>query len=453
MRFVAHGGRTESLPPAAGAQGAPDPCAVAVSCRTSISLPAKRAPDMDFSDTPEEARFRAEVRAFLEANAVRKPAGEASQRPHSFDGPDALERARAWQRTKAQAGFVGITWERRYGGRGGTQIQHLIYHQEESGFDVPRGFFERSLDIYIPTLFVYASAAQLERYVPPAMRGDEVWCQLFSEPTAGSDLAALRTRAVRDGDDWVVNGQKVWTSRAHFADFGLLVTRTDPDKPKHAGLTFFFVDMRSPGIELRRIRQIAGTSDFSEVFFTDVRIPDAQRLGEVEGGWKVAMTTLQNERFATSEVLGPDSEDLLRLARESSLDGAPAIRNAAVRERLADWLVQTQGLKYTRFRTMTALSRGRLPGPEASIGKLVAASKLQDIAAFGLDLLGMAGPVTDPRLVPMQAWFQQALLYSPGRRIAGGTDEILRNIIAERVLGLPPEVRVDKNVPFSRGKG
>jgi len=408
---------------------------------------------MDFSDTPEEAAFRAEVRAFLDASASRRPAGETSQRPRHLEGADVLERARAWQRRKAEAGFVGITWDRRYGGRGGTQIQHVIYHQEESAYDVPRGFFERSIDIYIPTLFAYANPAQLERYVRPAMRGDEVWCQLFSEPSAGSDLAGLRTRAVKDGDHWVVNGQKMWTSRAHFSDFGLLITRTDPTQPKHAGLTFFFVDLKSPGIEMRRIRQFSGTSDFNEVFFTDVRIPDSQRLGEVNGGWKVAMTTLQNERLAVSEVLGPDTEDLLRLARQVTIDGAPAIRDAAVRERLAGWYVQTQGLKHTRARTLTSLSRGKAPGPEASIGKLVAASKLQDIASYGLDLLGMGGAVCDPALAPFEAWFQDALLYSPGRRLAGGTDEILRNIIAERVLGLPGDARVDKDVPFEKLRG
>ncbi|HWS75185.1 MAG TPA: acyl-CoA dehydrogenase family protein, partial [Quisquiliibacterium sp.] len=369
---------------------------------------------MDFSDTPDEAAFRAEVRAFLEANARRRPAGEVSQRPHHLDGAEVLAAAKAWQAKKAEAGFVGITWDRKYGGRGGTQIQQVIYHQEESAFDVPRGFCERSVDIYMPTMIAYASPQQLERYLRPAMRGEEIWCQLFSEPAAGSDLAALRTRAERDGDHWVVNGQKVWTSRAHFSDYGLLVTRTDPEAPKHAGLTFFFVDMRTPGIELRRIRQIGGSSDFNEVFFKDVRIPDSQRLGEVNGGWKVAMTTLQNERLATSEVLGPDSEDLFLMASQLEIDGEPAIRSPAVREKLADWLVQTQGLKYTRFRTMTALSRGRAPGPEATIGKLVGASKLQDIASFGIDLLGLSGAVMDQDAAPMDAWFQQAMLYAPG---------------------------------------
>lgn len=404
---------------------------------------------MDFSDTPNEAAFRAEARAFLEANAQRRPPGRHAVRPRDMDRPEALAEARRWQAKKAAAGFVGITWERRHGGRGGTQIEHLIYHQEESAFEVPHGFFERSIDIYLPTLFTYATQEQLARHVPPAMRGDEVWCQLFSEPSAGSDLAALRTRAERDGDDWIVNGQKMWTSRAHFSDYGLLICRTDPSRSKHAGLTFFYVDLRSPGIELRRIRQIGGASDFNEVFLTDVRIPDAQRLGEVDGGWKVAMTTLQNERLATGEVLGPDSEELLELTRSVTLDGRPAIEDPAVRERLADWLAKTQALKYTRFRTMTALSRGKPPGPEATIGKLVAAGKLQDIASFGMDLLGAAGAVSDPTLAPMQAWFQQALLYAPGRRIAGGTDEILRNIVAERILGLPGDVRVDKDRPFN----
>jgi len=304
----------------------------------------------------------------------------------------------------------------------------------------------------IPVLMVYGTPEHLERHVRPAMRGEEIWCQLFSEPSAGSDLAGLRTRAVRDGDDWVVNGQKIWTSGAHFSDYGILVTRTDPDVPKHAGLTFFFVDMKSPGIEVRRIKQISGGSNFNEVFFTDVRVPDSQRLGKVGDGWKVSITTLMTERLAVGDAPGPDFEDIFALARTLELDDAPAIRNPAVREKLAEWYVKAQGLKYTKFRAMTALSRGQTPGPEASITKLVSASKLQDIASYGIDLLGMAGAVMDPEVAPMQAWFQEALLYAPGLRIAGGSDEILRNIIAERVLGLPADIRVDKDVPFSQLK-
>ncbi len=404
---------------------------------------------MDFNDTAEEAGFRAEVRAFLTANAERKNGDNAAYRGR-FNDAELLARAKAWQAKKAAAGFAGITWPKTWGGRGGTPIQQVIYNQEEAGFVVPRGVFEIGLGMCIPTLMAYAAPEQLERYVRPALRGEEVWCQLFSEPAGGSDLAGLRTRAVRDGDDWVINGQKIWTSGAHFSDFGILVTRSDPNVPKHAGLTFFFLDMKSPGVEVRPIKQISGTSNFNEVFFTDVRIPDAQRLGKVGEGWKVSLTTLMNERLAVGDAPGPDIDDIFALVRGLELDGEPAIRNAAVREKLADWYVQAQGLKYTKFRTITALSRGQTPGPEASIAKLVSASKLQDIASYGLDLLGMAGAVMDPELAPMHAWFQEALLYAPGMRIAGGTDEILRNIIAERVLGLPGDIRVDKDLPFNQ---
>ncbi len=406
---------------------------------------------MDFNDTPEEAAFRAEVRRFLDANARRKGATETTHRGRYI--PDAnmaesLTRAKAWQAQKADAGFAAITWPKQWGGRGGSPIEQVIYNQEEANYAVPRGVFEIGLGMCIPTMMTYGAPAQLERCVRPALRGEEVWCQLFSEPSGGSDLAALRTRAVRDGDDWIVNGQKIWTSGAHFADFGIIVTRTDPDVPKHQGLTFFFLDMKSPGIEVRRIKQISGTSNFNEVFFTDVRVPDGQRLGKVGDGWKVSLTTLMNERLAVGDAPGPDFDDIFALARTLELDDGPAIRNPAVREKLAEWYVKTVGLKYTKFRTLTALSRGQTPGPEASITKLVSASKLQDIASYGIDLMGMAGGVMDAEVAPVEAWFQEALLYAPGMRIAGGSDEILRNIIAERVLGMPGDIRVDKDVPF-----
>jgi alkylation response protein AidB-like acyl-CoA dehydrogenase len=402
---------------------------------------------MDFSDTPEEAAFRAEVLAFLEANATRK-----SGRVIDTEAADAayLEKARAWQATKAGAGFAGITWPRRWGGRGGTPMQQVIYGQEEQKFNVPRGVFEIGLGMCIPTLMAYAAKEIAERYVGPALRGEEIWCQLFSEPAAGSDVAGLRTRAVQDGDGWIVNGQKIWTSGAHFSDYGLLLTRTDPNVPKHAGLTMFFLDMKSQGVEVRRIKQISGTSNFNEVFFTDVRIPDAQRLGGVGEGWKVALTTLMHERLAVGTLGGPDFQDVLELARTVQTNGKPALQDAAVRERLADWYIESKGLEYTKFRAITALSRGQMPGPESSIYKVVSASKLQEIAHFALDLMDSAGLVSDPALAPMRAMFQQALLYSPGGRIAGGTDEILRNIIAERVLGLPGDIRVDRDKPFNQ---
>ena len=399
---------------------------------------------MDFNDTPDEAAFRAEARTFLQANAEPKSRARPVLRLGDLGG-DAVAQCKAWQAKKADAGFAAITWPKRFGGREASPILQVIYHQEEENYAVPRGLFEIGLGMCIPTMMAYAQPEQLDRYVRPALRGEEVWCQLFSEPAGGSDLAALRTRAERDGDDWVINGQKIWTSGAHLSDFGIIVVRTDPNVPKHAGLSFFFLDMRSPGIEIRPIHQMSGASHFNEVFFTDVRVPDAQRLGAVGQGWQVSLTTLMNERLAVGEVHRPDVEDLLELARALMLSG-----NAAVRERIADWYARTQGLKFTRFRTMTALSRGQTPGPENSIHKLVNASKLQDIASYGLDLMGMAGLVMDDDLAEAYAMFQQALLSSPSARIAGGSDEILRNIIAERVLGLPADIRVDKDRPFSQ---
>jgi alkylation response protein AidB-like acyl-CoA dehydrogenase len=404
---------------------------------------------MDFNDTPQEAAFRAEARAFLNANAERKAGARPVLRQSGVDA-EAVRRCKAWQVKKADAGFAGLTWPKRFGGREASPILQVIYNQEEDDFVVPRGLFEIGLGMCMPTMMAYAKPEQLDRYVKPALRGEEVWCQLFSEPAGGSDLAALRTRAERDGDDWVINGQKIWTSGAHLSDFGIIVLRTDPNVPKHEGLTFFFLDMKSPGIEIRPIHQMSGARHFNEVFFTDVRVPDSQRLGGVGQGWKVSLTTLMNERLAVGDVQRPEVDDLLELSRKVRIDGKPAIQNGAVREKIAEWHARSQGLKFTRFRTITALSKGETPGPENSIHKLVNASKLQDIASYGLDLMGAGGLVIDDDLTEAYAMFQSALLSSPSSRIAGGSDEILRNIIAERVLGLPSDIRVDKNKPFNQ---
>ena len=247
----------------------------------------------------------------------------------------------------------------------------------------------------------------------------------------------------------MINGQKIWTSGAHFSDYGVIVVRSDPDALKHKGLTYFFLDMKSPGIEVRRIKQVSGVSNFNEVFFTDVRISDSQRLGDVGNGWRVSITTLMNERLAVGERPAPDFDEIFNLARNLDLEDGPAIGNAAVREKLASWYIQMQGLKLTRLRTVTALSRGAEPGPEASITKVVGGMKHQEIANFGMELMDMVGIMLDDETMPMRALFQEALLASPSGRIAGGTDEILRNIIAERVLGLPPDIRVDKDVSFN----
>ncbi|MEO8714890.1 MAG: acyl-CoA dehydrogenase family protein, partial [Acetobacteraceae bacterium] len=400
--------------------------------------------EMDFEDTSEEAAFRAEARAFLSANAALKDRHGKVPRYGETDGGD-IDAAKTWQRKKAAARFVCITWPEKWGGRGGTSMQQIIFNQEESNYDVPPNVFLIGLGMCVPTMIAYAKPDQLERFVPKAVRGEEIWCQLFSEPAGGSDVAGLRTRAEKQGDEWVINGQKIWTSGAQYSDYGLLLTRTDPNVPKHAGLTAFFIDMKTPGIEIRPIHQMSGGSNFNEVFFTDLRVPDSQRLGAVGQGWKVGITTLMNERLAVGETRRPDAADLLDLAR-----GIGALGDSAVRERIAEWHAQSAGLKNTRLRIMTALSRGETPGPENSIAKVVNASMQQGIASFGMDLLGMAGGVMDAELAPMHALFQDALLSSPGMRIAGGTDEILRNIIAERVLGLPGDVRLDKDVAFNK---
>ncbi len=402
---------------------------------------------MDFADTPTEAEFRAEVRAWLTANAERREPGMVFKSKYGSD--DLVDQAKVWQAKKHEAGFSGITMPKKFGGRGGSAMEQVIYNQEEAEFVAPRGVYEIGLGMCIPTMLTYATKAQKSRYAPPALKGEEIWCQLFSEPSAGSDVAGLRTRSTRDGDDWVINGQKIWTSGAHFCDYGIIVTRSDPNAPKHKGLTFFFLDMKSPGIEIKRIKQISGTSNFNEVFFTDVRVPDSQRLGKVGEGWRVSITTLMNERLAVGQVPAPDFEEIFQLSRILELEDGPAINNAQVRENLAKWYVEMQGLKLTKFRTISALSQGETPGPESSITKVVSASKRQEIAMFGVDMMESGGVIIDDAMQPMQGMFQEAALSSAGSRIAGGTDEILRNIIAERVLGLPQDIRVDKEVAFS----
>ena len=402
---------------------------------------------MDFADTPTEAEFRAEVRAWLTANAERREPGMVFKSKYGSD--DLVDQAKVWQAKKHEAGFSGITMPKKFGGRGGSAMEQVIYNQEEAEFVAPRGVYEIGLGMCIPTMLTYATKAQKSRYAPPALKGEEIWCQLFSEPSAGSDVAGLRTRSTRDADDWVINGQKIWTSGAHFCDYGIIVTRSDPNAPKHKGLTFFFLDMKSPGIEVKRIKQISGTSNFNEVFFTDVRVPDSQRLGKVGEGWRVSITTLMNERLAVGQVPAPDFDEIFQLSRTLELEDGPAINNAQVRENLAKWYVEMQGLKLTKFRTISALSQGETPGPESSITKVVSASKRQEIAMFGVDLMESGGVIIDDAMQPMQGMFQEAALSSAGSRIAGGTDEILRNIIAERVLGLPQDIRVYKEVAFS----
>ncbi len=401
---------------------------------------------MDFNDTPQEAEFRAKCRAWLEANAELKTKKTNSAKNMNVGNKSLLEAAAEWQKKKYDAGWAMIHWPKEFGGIGATPIERIIWAQEESKFNVPKGVYEIGLGMAGPVMMEYATDEQKERYLPPMAEGREIWCQLFSEPSAGSDVAGLRSKAVQDGKNWIVNGQKVWTSGAHFSDFGILVVRHDPGLEKHKGLTFFFVDMKSPGIEVKPIKQLTGGSSFNEVYFNDVVIPDSQRLGEIGDGWKVAITTLMNERLAVGDADGVDANEAFELAKKHDKDGEQLIDNNAVRESIADWYCEASGLKNTKLRTMSALSRGDTPGPEASITKIVSANKLQAIGNFGMDSSDMSGMLMDEESDFIK--FQMAWMGAAGLRIAGGTDEILKNIIAERVLGLPQEARADKGLAF-----
>ena len=401
---------------------------------------------MDFNDTHQEAAFRATCRDWLEENARLKGGAGNYQRYGKVDEQDFLNSARAWQKKKFDAGWAMLHWPKHYGGLEASAIERIIWSQEEAKFNVPHGVYEIGLGMAGPVMMQYASDQQKSRYLPPMAAGEEIWCQLFSEPSAGSDVAGLRSKAVQDGDDWIINGQKVWTSGAHFCDYGIIVVRHDPNVEKHAGMTFFFIDMKSPGIDIKPIKQITGGSSFNEVYFNDVRIPDSQRLGAIGDGWRVAITTLMNERLAVGDANGTDAKEAFEWAQGQDDHGQPLIKNRGVRESIADWYCQASGLKNTKLRTMSALSKGDTPGPEASITKVVSANKLQAIGNFGIDSLDMAGMLkTDDADVQS---FHDAWLGSAGLRIAGGTDEILRNIIAERVLGLPQDPRADKGLAF-----
>jgi alkylation response protein AidB-like acyl-CoA dehydrogenase len=402
---------------------------------------------MDFNDSPEEATFRAEARAWLE-KTLGAPSSRLRMRA---EGDDAIAEAKAYQAKKADAGYAGLTWRRDMGGRELAPIFSVIFGQEEARFQAPSAPFAIGLGMCIPTVIAFGSADQTGRYVKPALRGERIWCQLFSEPAAGSDVAGLRTRAVRDGDDWVINGQKVWTSGAHYSDYGILLARTNPEKEKHKGLTMFVLDMKSPGVEVRPIHQMSGGSNFNEVYFTDVRIRDSERLGEVGQGWAVALVTLMNERLAVGGSSGPDYAEILTLARTLPAPSGKGslLQDQAFRERLAGWYVSAEGYSLGKYRTMTALSKGETPGPESSIGKILNANRLQDITNAAIESEDHFGLIADPSASPMQGVFQASYMWAPGLRIAGGSDEILRNIIAERVLGLPQDVRVDKGVAFT----
>jgi alkylation response protein AidB-like acyl-CoA dehydrogenase len=401
---------------------------------------------VDFDDTAEEAAFRAEVRAWLDHHA--RPRGDAGavRRNYHDPSPEAdarhVEACKQWQRTLYEGGWAGITWPKEYGGRGGTAMQQSIFNQEQARYDVAVGVYAVSIGMVGPTLIAWGSDDQKRRYLDAMLRGDEVWCQLFSEPGAGSDLAGLAARAVRDGDEWVVDGQKVWTSGAHHSQLAILLARTDPDQPKHQGITYFVVDMATPGIEVRPLRQINGVAHFNEVFLTGVRIPAANVVGEVDGGWRVAQTTLMSERTLIGSGSGVTFSDLLQLVRQTN--GAT---NPLLRQSIADAYIRFELLRYLGLRIQTSISQGRQPGPESSVLKLAFSRHTAATGDLVIALQGAKGMLMGAN-APEAGFWQQNFLGQWSIRIGGGTDQIQRNIIGERALGLPREARADKDVPF-----
>jgi alkylation response protein AidB-like acyl-CoA dehydrogenase len=397
-----------------------------------------------------EADFRAQAKEFLDANAEPRVEekfewGKGSDRVGLLEEKSAeqeaaeIAAAKSWKTTEFDAGFGWITGPEEYGGRALPVAYERAYREIAGGYAFPsQTIFGIGLGMVAPTILAHAIPEVKERYLRPLYRGDMVACQLFSEPVAGSDLAGIQTKAVRDGDEWLLTGQKVWTSGAHYSDIGEIITRTSPDKPKHKGLTMFVVDMKAPGVEIRPLRQMTGGASFNEVFFEEVRVPDSHRLGDVDEGWTVALTTLMNERAAIggggAGVGAVSFTRFKEMAHHFGTDDDPVTR-----QRLADIYVRLTVARYTTLRAMAKIRAGQLPGPEMSIAKLALTQNMSVIAQTLGELLG-------PRLVADTgewgtfAW-SEFVLGIPGMRVAGGTDEIMRNIVGERVLGLPKEPR------------
>jgi alkylation response protein AidB-like acyl-CoA dehydrogenase len=402
---------------------------------------------MDFDESPEDEAFRAEARAFLQEHAPPRHASEAGEHTMFVIGEeeetDMVRRGRAWQRTKYEHGWAGIDWPKEYGGRGGTAVEDGIFRDEEQHFVSPWLTHNLGFGMAGTTLLRFGNEAQKKRFLPEMLSGDSVWCQLFSEPNAGSDLGGVRTSAVRDGDVFIVNGLKVWSSRANLSDWGLLVARTDFEDTKYRGITVFVLDMRTPGVEVRPIKQLNGSTHFNETFLTDVHIPAENVVGEVHKGWGVALGTLGGERSIIGSLhAGPQFDELVALARRSGSTDDPVVR-----QRLAEAYTRIQVLAYLGYRVQTTALKGIAPGPESSITKLFIAEHVNRTGELALDLLGAAGTLAGDDGPDHGRWSFE-FLANVAYRIGGGTDEVQRNTIGERVLGLPSEPRVDKGVPF-----
>ena len=387
---------------------------------------------MDFRDTPEEAAFRADVRAWLRATLTNAWFDDPDPSPR--DPTRSEELRRWWQRELYDAGWVGLTWPTDYGGRGGTMVQQVIFNEECARARAPEPIGVIGLYMAGPTILAWGTEEQKRRYLPALLSGDEIWCQGFSEPEAGSDLD-VRSRAVRDGDDYVVNGQKVWTSYGHIADWCLLVTRSDPNAPKQAGFTYLTAGMHTPGVSVRPLVQITGHAEFNELFFDDVRVPVSNRLGAEGEGWQVAMTTLLHERGtmgAGLQVMSRITLDrLVALAAELGVADDPVVR-----ERLASFQLDVEGLRLTNLRAITKMERG-IPGPEGSMSKLLWERVQQGMGEYAMELLGTAGLIMSGASGGQDGIWAHVYLRGRGHTIEAGTTEILKNIVAERVLGLP----------------
>ena len=405
---------------------------------------------MDFDDTEDEARFRSEVRAFLAANAKPKAGDDTDwSRLGATSDPELAElyrrKCHEWQATLSDNGWAGIAWPKAFGGRGGTPAQQIIFSQELAGFDATSGFINATLALVGPTLMAHGTPEQQARYLGPLLRGDETWCQLFSEPGAGSDLAALATRAVRDGDEFVVNGQKVWNSEAQHARFGILLARTDPEVPKHDGITFLIVDMSTPGIEVRPLVQAQGVAHFNEVFLTDVRIPVANVVGEVGGGWKVARTTMRNESSMIGGAgLASTYVNVVATARRTGATASPVVR-----QELARVWSNEQILRYLQMRMQTAVMTGRREvAVHGSLLKNFFTRSFAHRTALALHCEGPEG-MLDADAEGGGFW-QYQHINQFASRIGGGTEEVHRNNLAEQALGLPREQRLDADTPWSQ---
>lgn len=401
---------------------------------------------MQPDETPEDAGFRTAVRQWLAANAPAFEIGEGVK----LDDRAEMEGARAWQRRLWEGGYAGIALDKILGGAGLTPMHAAIFAEEESAYRLPRGYIGIGQRMALPVIARHGRPDQIERFGPLTLRGDIVWCQLFSEPGAGSDLAAVRTQAQRDGDDWIVSGQKTWSSWSQHADWAILLARTDASVAKHKGLSFFLLDMRQSGIDIRPIRQISGLSDFSDVFLDEVRISDDWRVGAPGEGWACAMTVLANERLNPSDE-GKDTNvgDLVAIARTSIAGGRPALEDEPTRLALAEAYAKERAEKLLHVRLRAQVARGEDPGIDSSIIKLSYGQRMQRLTALAMELQGLGGLAPGAN----QAAGRQAMndyLWSTALRIAGGADEVLRNQIAERILGMPGEHRPDRNVPFEK---